>query len=121
MTDLLLCPAVTGAKEATTYIVLFPHDGRYSILWSMWCSSLRWALQDTAQDFKPFLDEMFPEGVQIHYKRINSIQELKDAVASMNLENTYDFERLRLTRARYGLPPWNPNGDKYRYINYEMC
>lgn len=118
-TDLILMPATTGNEQATTYMVLFPHDGRYSILWSMWCSSRRWAIQDCAQDFTQFLNDMFPEGTNIHYKHIRSLQELKDAVSSLNLENTYDFAKLREIRLHYALPPWNPNDDKYRYINYE--
>ena len=58
MTDLLLCPTTTAPGEAQYYVVIWPHDNTYSILWRMWCSSRRWALQDAAQDFQPVLDSM---------------------------------------------------------------
>lgn len=120
MTDLIICPAIVNAPSATTYVVLWPHDGQYSILWSMWCSSLRWALQDAAQDFTQFLGEMFPDGTRIHYKQFKDIAEIRELTSTMNLEQTYDLPRLSKIRARYGLPPWKPAEDKYRYRNYEV-
>lgn len=86
----------------------------------MWCSSLRWALQDAAQDFTPFLEEMFPEGVEIHYKQFKAKYEVAALTRTMNLEQKYDLRRMRQVRAKYGLPPWKPGDDKYRYIDYEI-
>lgn len=86
----------------------------------MWCSSLRWALQDCAQDFTQFLKEMFPEGTSVHYKRFKSTAEIVELARTMNLRQTYDLPRLSQIRARYGLPPWKPNEDQYRYRNYEI-
>lgn len=120
MTDLIICPCTAHAPSATTYFVLWPHDGRYSILWSMWCSSLRWALQDAAQDFQSFLNEMFPDGTAIHFRRFNNTAEIIGAARKMNLGQTYDLPRLGQIRRNYGLPPWKPHEDKYRYINYEI-
>lgn len=120
-TDLIICPSNFYAPEATTYFVLWPHDGRYSILWSMWCSSLRWALQDAAQDFSSFLQEMFPDGTKIHYKRFKTTAEVLETVRTLNLEQNYDLRHLSQVRSKYGLPPWRPEDDQYRYINYEIA
>lgn len=113
-TDLLLCPATVHPVEAQYYVVLWPHDGTYSILWRMWCSSLRWALQDAAQDFTEFLNEMFPEGWQIHWFWAHNREEIANRAGSLNLEQTYDLPRLRATRRKYKLPPWTTAPDDYQ-------
>lgn len=118
MTDLILCPTSPTHATATNYVVVFPHDGRFHILWKMWCSSLRWALQDTAQDFKEFFDEMFPDGVQVHFMHIKSLKELEEKCATMNLAQKYDLPRLTEIRRRYHLPPWSVAADQYQNINY---
>ena len=113
-THLLLCPATVHSIEAQYYVVLWPHDGTYSILWRMWCSSLRWALQDAAQDFTAFLNEMFPEGWEIHWFQPRNREEIANRVGSLNLEQTYDLPRLRATRRKYKLPPWTTAPDDYQ-------
>lgn len=41
-------------------------------------------------------------------------------MGTMNLEQSYDLLRLSQCRSKYGMPPWRPEDDKYRYINYEI-
>ena len=113
-TELLLCPTTTYHTEAQDYVVLWPHDGTYSILWKMWCSSRRWALQDAAQDFNAVLNEMYPEGWVIHWFQPRSRKEISDRVGTMNLEQTYDLPRLRAARRKYKLPPWSREPDEYQ-------
>ena len=117
-TELILCPATTKFQQATIYMVLWPHHRTYSILWSMWCSSRRWAIQDVTCDFKPFFQEMFPEGVVVHFKSFKSKQEIEETVRTMNLAQTYNLRWLAEVRSRWALPPWAPEGDEYRYIDY---
>ena len=117
-TDLILCPATNTGEEATTYMMLWPHDGTYSILWAMWCSSRRWAIQDAACDFGQFFKEMFPEGAVVHYREFNSRKEIAETVCTMNLEHSYDLRRLAEVRVKWALPPWAPDRDDYRYVDY---
>lgn len=113
-TELLLCPTTTHPTEAQDYVMLWPHNGTYSILWKMWCSSRRWALQDAAQDFNAVLNEMYPEGWAIHWFQPRSRKEISDRVSTMNLEQTYDWPRLRAARRKYKLPPWSREPDEYQ-------
>lgn len=120
MTELILCPTTTTNSEATDYVVLFPHHGTYHILWRMWCSSRRWAIQDAAQDFSAFLNEMFPDGVRIHYKHFASKQEIVELCATLNLAQKYDLRHLAAVRAKFSLPPWSHEADQYQNIQYEV-
>lgn len=116
-TDLILCPSTTNfTQQAQNYYVLWPHDGTYSVLWAMWCSSRRWAIQDAAQDFTVALNDMFPEGWTIHWIPFDNKRKLRDRVATMNLEQKYDFARIAKARLKYNLPPWSSDPDEYAVL-----
>ena len=115
-TILLLCPTTTSKIEAQDYVIIWPHNGRYDILWRMWCSSLRWALQDAAQDFTSFLNEMFGQlQWEIHYFRPKNRKDLEQKCASINLERRFNITAMRNTRSRYKLPPWSREPDPYQH------
>lgn len=118
-TQLLLCPTTTSPQQAQDYVVIWPYLGQCNILWRMWCSSLRWALQDAAQDFTPFLDEMFGKGNwEIHLFRPQNRNDIVTACERTNRAQLWGLVRLRQVRRKYKLPPWSKDPDPYQNPNW---
>ena len=97
-------------KEAGDYLVVLPQHTGNIIIWSMWCSSLRWAVQDANCDFIDVLDTLFgTDNWEIIIQRERNFNIIED-------NEQISLEKYSKQRQFFKLPPWEESKiDKYQY------
>jgi hypothetical protein len=91
-------------KEAGEYLVTLPQQDKDIIIWSMWCSSLRWAIQDTYCYCDNVLDDLFGENNW-------EVMFNKSYIKNKNI----NIDKYQTKRQKYHLPQWEVDKvDKYR-------
>lgn len=95
-------------REAGDYLIVLPQVSGNIIVWSMWCSSLRWAVQDANCDFNDVLDVLFGKD---NWEIIMQRERDFDSISNEPIE----LEKYLKSRRLFKLPPWEVNKeDKYQ-------
>ena len=101
-----------GYHESGEYEVILPQN--HIILWSMNCSSLRWAIQDFFCDFCAPLNDFF--GVNNYTLEFVLHDAAIDDIGCNNPQ--VNLVVLAAKRKKYFLPPWEPpEKDKYNVLS----
>lgn len=91
-------------KEAGEYLIILPQQDKNIIVWSMWCSSLRWAVQDTHCYCDNILDDLFgKDNWEVMFNKSNIKNE------------DINISQYQEKRQKYHLPEWELDKiDKYQ-------
>ena len=113
MVTILLIPKFNfrlKQNEAGIYAAIMPRPPHPSItIWEMWCSSLRWAVQDTYCECSNLLDELFQKDNWeiLFYK--------EEPIEKFNENLSFNLFALDMIRQKYHMPPWEQNKpDKFK-------
>lgn len=93
--------------EAGDYMIFLPYNGQLLPLWRMWCSSLRWAIQDCYEDFETELQAMFGEQEEIAF-------EFTAAAEPLGINEAVDLKRVIAARPQFKMPSWEDREDIYQ-------
>lgn len=101
-----------GYHESGEYEVILPQN--HVVLWSMNCSSLRWAIQDFFCDFTAPLTDFF--GADNYNIKLVLDGAAIDSIGKDNPK--INMVTLVEKRKKYFLPPWEPpEKDKYNVLS----